>query len=84
MPQLPRDVVRQRAARLRAKGEAARRTHLAGLVGSELELAVERSHVGRAPDFSEVVLENACEPGSMVRARVTGSDGRRLLAEVLP
>ena len=83
MPQVARPVIKERAARLRAKGETALAGYLQSQVGTEVELLLERERLGRTPGFVEMAL---CEPvpiGQMRRARVTGSDGRRLQGEVL-
>jgi threonylcarbamoyladenosine tRNA methylthiotransferase MtaB len=81
MPQLGRAVVKERAARLRAKARAALAGHLAGQIGQEIELLMEREGIGRTPGFAEVALAAPELPGHLVRARVTGSDGRRLQGE---
>lgn len=80
MPQLPRDIVKQRAARLRAAGDAALAHHLAAQVGKTLRVLAERGGLARAADFTLVRLPGAA-PGDMIEARVTGHDGRALLAE---
>jgi threonylcarbamoyladenosine tRNA methylthiotransferase MtaB len=81
MPQLPREVVRERAARLRAKGETALARHLGAQVGRSLAVLMERQRIGRTPDFAEVELEGA-PSGGLVGATLTGHDGRRLRGKV--
>jgi threonylcarbamoyladenosine tRNA methylthiotransferase MtaB len=81
MPQVGRAVVRERAARLRGKAETALAGHLAGQVGQEVELLMERETIGRTPGFAEVALAAPELAGSVLRARVTRSDGRRLQGE---
>ena len=71
MPQLDRLVIKDRAARLRARGEAASAAHLATLVGTSQTLLVERGGIGRAPSFAPVRIAG-CTPGSFVAARITG------------
>jgi threonylcarbamoyladenosine tRNA methylthiotransferase MtaB len=83
MPQLARNVVKERAARLRAKGSQALSSYLAAQTGTEVEALVERDGVGRTPHFLEIDLPAAVAAGAMVRARVSGNDGRRLSGEVL-
>jgi threonylcarbamoyladenosine tRNA methylthiotransferase MtaB len=78
MPQVARGVVKERAARLRAKAQGALAAHLDRQVEREVELLMERDRVGRTPGFAEVQLVAPQPQGSLVRARVTGSDGRRL------
>jgi threonylcarbamoyladenosine tRNA methylthiotransferase MtaB len=79
MPQLPGAVVKARAARLRAAGDAALARHLASQVGRTLSGLVERGGVARAEDFTEVGFDGDAAPGSVVRLRVTGVEGRKLI-----
>jgi threonylcarbamoyladenosine tRNA methylthiotransferase MtaB len=83
MPQLARPVIKERAARLRAKGETALAGYLQSQVGTEVELLLESDRLGRTPGFVEMALCERAPIGQMRRARVTGSDGRRLHGEVL-
>jgi threonylcarbamoyladenosine tRNA methylthiotransferase MtaB len=83
MPQVPRKVAKERAARLRAKGTDALSRFLDAHSGAEVELLAERGGVGRTRQFAEMRLPPAIAAGSMVRARVTGHDGQRLSGEVL-
>jgi threonylcarbamoyladenosine tRNA methylthiotransferase MtaB len=80
MPQVARKVVKDRAARLRAAGEAALFRHLERQVGRTLSVLIEKPGVGRAADFTEVALSADLEPGAIVPIRITGHDGRRALA----
>ena len=79
MPQVRRQVVKERAARLRAAGEAAYRRHLDSLVGSTQRLLVEREGIGRTEGFT-IAAVNAGRPGEIVAATVTGHDGQKLIA----
>ena len=79
MPQLPRNLVKDRAAALRAKGEMAQSAHFAALKGSEQILLVEQAGLGRTPSFAPVRFEGAAEPGSFLRVRIAGSDGKHLI-----
>jgi threonylcarbamoyladenosine tRNA methylthiotransferase MtaB len=80
MPQLAKAVVKDRAARLRAAGDAALVRHLARQAGRTLQALVERPGVARAEDFTEIAFEGEAEPGGMITLTVTGHDGRRVLA----
>ncbi|MFC6491218.1 tRNA (N(6)-L-threonylcarbamoyladenosine(37)-C(2))-methylthiotransferase MtaB [Nitratireductor sp. GCM10026969] len=79
MPQLPRDVVKARAARLRASGEAAYQAHLAALEGTHQRLLVERAGLGRTEGFTLAAIEEG-RPGEIVDGVISGHDGERLLA----
>ena len=80
MPPVARDIVKERARRLREKGEAARRAHLDGEVGHTRRVLVEARARGRTEQFTEMRLSAAVEPGRIVDAAVIGHDGRMLIA----
>ncbi len=80
MPQLPRGLVKERAARLRAVGQTAHRRHLEALVGSRQRLLVERDGLGRTEGFTLAALDGEAIAGAIVEATVTGHDGEKLLA----
>ena len=77
MPQVAREVVRERAARLRAAGDAALARHLDRQLGRVVEALVEQPGRGRAADFTEVAVEGAARTGALVAMRLTCHDGRR-------
>ncbi len=79
MPQVRRQVVKERAARLRAVGEAAYVRHLDSLAGSDQRLLVEREGIGRTEGFT-IAAVDAGRPGEIVAATVTGHDGQKLIA----
>jgi threonylcarbamoyladenosine tRNA methylthiotransferase MtaB len=83
MPQVARAAVKERAARLRQKGDGALARHLQDQVGSEVEVLAERERVGRTPGFAEMEFADPVQPGRVLRARVTGADSRRLRGEAL-
>jgi len=83
MPQVDRTIVRERAARLRQKGEAALAGYLQAQVGREVEVLAERDRLGRSPAFAEVELDRPVPPGQSVATRVTGVTDRRLRGEAL-
>lgn len=82
MPQLDRRTVKERAARLRAVGEAAYARHLAGLAGTTQAILVEREGIGRTEGFTLAAID-AGAPGRIVEAVVTGHDGEKLTAAPL-
>lgn len=83
MPQVERATIKERAARLRDKGNACLQQFLANQVGSTVDVLLERPNIGRTPQFAEVQLTDPAQTGAVARARITGSDGRRLLAETI-
>jgi threonylcarbamoyladenosine tRNA methylthiotransferase MtaB len=80
MPPVPGDVVKERAKRLRHKGEAALRRHLDGEVGAHRLVLTERGGIGRTEQFTTVRLPAKPEPGLLLSLAVIGHDGRHLLA----
>ena len=82
MPQLQRPVIKARAARLRAAGEAALLRHLDRQVGRTLLGLVERPGVARAEDFTEIAFEGEASVGSVAALAVHGHDGGKALARI--
>jgi threonylcarbamoyladenosine tRNA methylthiotransferase MtaB len=82
MPQVRREVVKERAAQLRAAGEAAHRRHLDALAGTRQSILIERDGLGRTEGFTLAAIDRGA-PGEIVAATVGGHDGRRLIATSL-
>ena len=80
MPPVAREVVKERARRLRAEGEAALRAHLASEVGRTRRVLAETDALGRTEGFSVVRFPAPVRPGVIVEATITGHDGKELLA----
>ena len=80
MPQVAHESIKDRARRLRAKGDAALRHHLEGEVGARRAVLTERGGLARTPQFTPVRLAVPAEPGLMLNIEVAGHDGRQLLA----
>jgi threonylcarbamoyladenosine tRNA methylthiotransferase MtaB len=83
MPQVERATAKERAARLREKGDAALTSYLGRTVGSAVDALVERPHLARTPQFVEVTLSEPVAAGEIVSVRVTASDGKRLRGEAI-
>jgi threonylcarbamoyladenosine tRNA methylthiotransferase MtaB len=80
MPQLPRDLIKERAARLRARGETAFKAHLAREHGASRRILVEGNGLGRTEHFTLAEIGGGV-PGEIIAARITGRTERTLLAE---
>jgi threonylcarbamoyladenosine tRNA methylthiotransferase MtaB len=80
MPQVPRDVVKDRARRLRDKAEAALRRHLDGEIGGRRRVLAETRGLARTEQFTPVRLAALVEPGAILDVAVAGHDGRQLIA----
>ena len=78
MPAVRTEIARERAARLRAEGDAALVRHLAREVGHTRRLLMERGGLGRTATFTPVRVHPAPLPGSMIDAIITAHDGRTL------
>ncbi|MCJ2039683.1 tRNA (N(6)-L-threonylcarbamoyladenosine(37)-C(2))-methylthiotransferase MtaB [Methylobacterium sp. WL30] len=78
MPPVAPEIVRGRAARLRAAGAAALVRHLDGEVGRSHRVLAERGGIGRTEGFTPVRL--TAEPGTIRTVAILGHDGRALLA----
>jgi threonylcarbamoyladenosine tRNA methylthiotransferase MtaB len=72
MPHLPGDVVKDRASRLRAKGEAAMAGFLAGRVGLTANVLMEKHGFGHCEHYLPVQIETDCLAGLIQRVRITG------------
>ena len=88
MPQLSHGEIRQRAARLRDKGQAVLDQWLGRQIGSTIAAVLERDGSddvpARSAQFAHVGLRGVPaggRAGEEFSARVVGQDGRRLLAE---
>ncbi|MGP9813020.1 tRNA (N(6)-L-threonylcarbamoyladenosine(37)-C(2))-methylthiotransferase MtaB [Rhodopseudomonas sp. NSM] len=77
MPQLDGRVVRQRAAQLRAAGEAALQKRLAAEIGQVRAVLIESPTQGRTEHFLPVAIEGAA-PGKVRELIIAGHDGARL------
>ncbi len=77
MPQVAPDVIRARAKRLRAAGEAALRRRLAHEVGACRDVLIESATQGRTEHFLPVAITGET-PGTVRRLTIAGNDGARL------
>jgi threonylcarbamoyladenosine tRNA methylthiotransferase MtaB len=80
MPAVKGPTIKERAARLRAAGQAALERHLAAEVGQERMILTEGPRLGRTEYFTEVAFDRDMPEGSLMRLRITGQDGTRLQA----
>jgi threonylcarbamoyladenosine tRNA methylthiotransferase MtaB len=82
MPPVKGPVIKDRARRLREAGDAALQRHLQRQVGQVLNGLVERDGFARADDFTEIAFTGAAPVGEIIRMRITGVDGARVVAEL--
>lgn len=81
MPPVARAVVKERAARLRAKGEEAYRTHLRAEIGQIRHALMETETLGRTEGFTLVHMAAPQKPGDIVPVTIRGENGETLLAD---
>ncbi len=80
MPQLNGAIIKERAARLRAKGDAALAARNDALVGTRQSLLMERQDVGRTACFMPVKITGHAEPGTFRDVLIAGTNGKQLIA----
>jgi threonylcarbamoyladenosine tRNA methylthiotransferase MtaB len=80
MPQAARELVKERARRLREKGEAALYAYLAAQVGRRRRVLTESRALGRTEQFTPVQLNAPATPGTIIDLTIADHDGKQLLA----
>jgi threonylcarbamoyladenosine tRNA methylthiotransferase MtaB len=80
MPQVARDVVKDRARRLRERGALALQLHLDGEVGATRRVLTESPDTGRTEQFTPVRLAAPSDRGKILDLKIAAHDGRQLLA----
>ena len=81
MPAVAVPVRRERAARLRAAGEAEATRFYAAQQGREISVLAESDHAGHSEHFAPVRI--VAEPGQLLRARVVATNAAGLMAEAI-
>jgi threonylcarbamoyladenosine tRNA methylthiotransferase MtaB len=79
-PQLDRALVKERARRLRKKGEAALAAHLQEQVGTRQRVLIESRDMGRTEQFLPVRVNSPGVAGAITEVSISGHNGRQLLA----
>jgi threonylcarbamoyladenosine tRNA methylthiotransferase MtaB len=82
MPQLPREMVKERARRLREAGQGALSAFLAREVGKRRDVLVETANTGRTEHFASVRFAQTMQPGATVSTRITGHGDSHLEARL--
>lgn len=83
MPQVLKEVRKERAARLRALGEAQMKKFLHRHAGQERQVVVEKGNMGHTEHFAPVRLDRELEPGALVRVLTAEVEGNFLKARVI-
>jgi threonylcarbamoyladenosine tRNA methylthiotransferase MtaB len=79
MPPLAKNLAKERAARLRARGSVRLGEFLDGEIGRRRSVLVERGGSGRTEHFAPVRIEGAT-PGTILPVRIRGHAGGELVA----
>ena len=84
MPQLPRATIKERAARLREKGDHVLSQFLARQLGDTVEVLMEKDSIGRTSQFTEIKMPVSAglHGGDLITARVSGAGADHLIGEV--
>jgi threonylcarbamoyladenosine tRNA methylthiotransferase MtaB len=80
MPQVTGSVIRERAKRLRAAGEAALQKRLASEIGAIRQVLIESATQGRTEHFVPVAISGET-PGAVLALEMVGHDGARLTTD---
>lgn len=72
MPQVAREVVKARAAALRARAATRRAVWLESLVGETLPVLAERDGTGYAPNYARVALPSGTAAGEIIEVTPSG------------
>ena len=73
-------VIKDRAARLRAAGEAQVARHLAAQIGKTHHILMENPHMGRTEQFTEVHFDTPQIEGEIVTTAIKGTRDNQLVA----
>ena len=82
MPQVPMEIRRARAAKLREAGAHQMEQLLKGREDQAISVLVEKNRSGHCEHYLPVDIDRDAAPGTIVAARVHGQDGKRLMAAV--
>ena len=80
MPQLDRRLVKERAHKVRVKGEIKLEEYLSKQVGQRRKILVEKNGLGRTEQFTQTEI-GIGEPGEIISADIVGYVPGRLLAD---
>ena len=80
MPPVNGAVIKERAARLRARGEVALQNHLQAQIGQTHRILTEGPQIGRTEQFAEVTFAADQPEGTILTTRILGRNGHRLTA----
>ena len=80
MPQLPKSIRKERAARLRNAGTDAVTRYLASRIGSTARVLIERDGIGRTEHFAPVTAGRELADGSLIETTIVAANTDTLIA----
>ena len=80
MPQVNGKAIKERAARLREKGQLALDKHLSEQIGATHRVLMENPRMGRTEQFTEVLFDTDQPESEIVTATILGQSGSQLTA----
>lgn len=82
MPQHPKKLRQERAAKLRKVGKKAEQTFFSSLLGKKARIIVEQGKHGRTEQFAPILLDQEAPEGALLEVKITGVSRGRLTAKV--
>jgi threonylcarbamoyladenosine tRNA methylthiotransferase MtaB len=83
MPQLPKQVIKERAADLRKLGDQRVKVHLRSQIGNRATLLMESAEMGRTEGFAEARISGGGPVGGLLPVVIEGYEGTSLTARPL-
>jgi len=80
IPPVNGNIIKARAAALRKAGQAQVAKHLAAQVGQPHNVLMENPRMGRTEQFAEVNFDRDQPEGQIIAVRITGHNGKQLIA----
>ncbi len=82
MPQIPGNIRKERAARLRQIGEDNLKRFLESQIGETLSVLVENETTGRTEQYAPVAFDFSAEPGTIIDVLINKTDNKKLYASL--
>lgn len=82
MPQIPGNIRKERAARLRQIGEDNLKRFLESQIGETLSVLVENETTGRTEQYAPVAFDFSAEPGTIIDVVINKTDNKKLYASL--
>ena len=76
-------IIKTRAAQLRAEGAKQVAKHLNSQIGQSHNILMENARMGRTEQFTEVVFQTDQPEGRIIKAQISGQNGKQLTARVI-